>query len=175
MRQKEEKRKRGKGIMIGIIIAVIAAILILALSGVLVKREYIVGKDIASSDVTEFYYTYSSTTNPAKYQRYHFFIEDGKYYFYHESKEGHHLPLTDDDITSSGRFELSEDEWNEFITYLDKGTVKKREESTESGNAGPYLYLYWSGDRGKYQEFSFLSKAAQNEFEDFCIELKNTQ
>ena len=47
-----------------------------------------VGIDIAFEDITDFFYTYDASTAPPHYQRYRFFAEDGKHYFYHETREG---------------------------------------------------------------------------------------
>ena len=44
-------------------------------------------------------------------------------------------------------------------------------QESETGGSGPWLYLYWKGDGGKYQEFSFLTVNEKNSFEEFCEEL----
>lgn len=133
--------------------------------------KMVVGKGVAISDVTEFYYTRASSTNPPDYQRYRFYAEDGAYFFYHETRAGRHWPLTERDITVSGTVALSEETWTEFFACLEGGRVQKRRESTESGSDGPWCFLYWSGDRGKYQEFAFASPEAQRSFEALCVRL----
>lgn len=167
---KPGKGKKTMGIMIGIIIVVLVAALLLYIAG---NRERTVGKSIAAEEITEFYYTLSSSTNPPQYQRYHFYKDAGRLWFYHEKREGNHWPLTGADITFAGSVELAEEEWMKLVTLLEGGQVKKRTESATTGSHGPWLYLYWNGDRSKFQEFSFPSPGAQSAFEEFCGELKN--
>lgn len=153
-----------------------AALLLLALismPGCALKSELKVGKDIKQGDITEFYYTVDSSTYPPEYQRYRFYTENGKYYFYHEKREGDHWPLTEEDATVKGTIELTSDEWADFWRLLEGGTVVKRSDSTESGGRGPWLYLYWKKDRDEYQEFSFESYDKEGEFESFCKELRD--
>ena len=166
---KRKDRRFLKGIIIGVI--VVLTVTALFLSGIF-EKEMIVGKNIGIEDINEFYFTWSGSTNPPKFQRYRFYVEDGKYYFYHETREGDHWPLTETDITLSGSMELSEEEWMKFFELLEGSTVKAREESTESGSRGPWLYLYWKRDRSRYQELSFASLEQRNAFETYCIELK---
>ena len=130
-----------------------------------------VGGGISFEDITEFYYTIDASTYPPQFQRYRFHVEDEAHLFYHETRKGNHWPLTEADITVSGTKELSEEEWAAFLGFVKGGTVKKREESTESGGSGPWLYLYWKGDRSKYQEFTFATWNTQTAFEEFCVAL----
>ncbi len=139
------------------------------------KSEYVVGEDIALADITDFYYTYDSSTNPPDYQRYRFYAEDGAFFFYHEKREGDHWPLTEEDVTVSGTLALSDAQAEEFFDLLSGGTVKSREENLNDGDAGPWLYLYWTGDPGDYQEFSFRSWDTEWAFEDFCQWLKELE
>ena len=132
------------------------------------RGEKLVGTDVKLESVTEFYYTYSTSTDPPQYQRYRFYTEDGKRFFFHEKREGDHWPLTEDDATVAGTVELTEAEWEAFFDCLKGGTVKKREENLDSGRAGPWLYLYWNGDKSKYQEFTFASYGARCDFEELC-------
>ena len=133
----------------------------------------VVGTDIAADEIQEFYYTYASSTNPPEYQRYYFSTEDGTWLFSHETREGYHFPLTEADITISGQVELSEDEREAFWDCVRKGKVKQREEHDDTGDAGPWLYLYWNGDQDEYQEFSFASWKAKTSFEELCVFLAN--
>lgn len=135
----------------------------------------IVGTDIALDDITEFYDTYASSTFPPEYQRYRFYVEAGRYMFYHEQREGDHFPLTEEDITVSGSKELTKEEKETFFGFLKDGTVTERQESLDAGDSGPWRYLYWDGDEDRYQEFSFETWDKAGSFEDFCIQLKNTQ
>ena len=138
----------------------------------LLKKEFVVGKDIAKEDILQFYYTYDSSTYPPEFQRYRFYTEGGKLLFYHEKREGDHWPLAESDATVTGTKELSETEWDEMFSLLCGGTVRAREEHLESGGRGPWLFLYWKNDRGKIQEFTFASYEKQREFEAFCVALK---
>lgn len=137
----------------------------------LVSGKKTVGKDVRSEDITDFYYTYSSSTYPPDYQRYRFYVEDGNCYFYHEKREGDHWPLTEEDITLSGTKELSAEEWNEFFAYLAGGMVQNRSDDAIDGDAGPWLYLYWKGDHGTMQEFTFASWEKEKEFEAYCLKM----
>jgi len=139
----------------------------------LVKNKAVVGNDIVAEDITEFYYTYATSTNPPRYQRYRFYVKESSYLFYHEKREGNHWPLTEKDITVSGTKELSKDQWTAFFNCVKGGNVKKREESTEDGGHGPWLFLYWKGDRSEYQQFSFASVEKKKSFEELCSMLKN--
>lgn len=134
-----------------------------------------VGDDIKEDDFREFFYTYSKTVNPPEFQRYRFYIEDGKYMFYHEKREGDNVFLTEDDITISGVKELTEEECNKFFKLISGGNVRNRREDDTTGGSGPWLYLYWNGDEGKCQEFSFKENDDLFEFEEFCIELKELE
>ena len=134
-----------------------------------------VGKDVKKEDVTDFYYTVDSSTNPPSFRRYRFYVEDGVRFFFHEKREGSHWPLTEQDRTVSGTVELTDEQWDAFFDCISGGTVKKRGEHTESGSAGPWLYLYWKNDRSKIQEYSFASHEKQTAFEALCLELAGTR
>ncbi|MBO4313431.1 MAG: hypothetical protein J5838_03985 [Desulfovibrio sp.] len=135
-------------------------------------RTKTVGTDVGIGDVTEFYYTYSTSTNPPEYQRYRFYLKEGKPAFHHERREGDRWPLTEKDVTVSGGRHLSGQEWAEFFDTLKGGTVRNREEHTESGDSGPWLFLYWKGDRSKCREFSFANYGSRLAFEALCSRLK---
>ncbi|MBR0136853.1 MAG: hypothetical protein IJM15_00370 [Erysipelotrichaceae bacterium] len=156
------------------ILVVLLVVMVMAFSfkSLLGKKEKTVGKDVRIEDVKDFYYTVSSSTNPPRYQRYRFFVNDGKYYFYHEKREGDHWPLNESDVTVSGEIELSEQQWQQFFDCLANGKVSAREENLDSGSSGPWLYLYWSNDKGNIQQFEFESLAKKSEFEQLCAELK---
>lgn len=154
-----------------IVFALVMAVVMIFSSCALFTKNYVVGKNIESNDISEFYYTISSSTNPPEYQRYLFSMEDGKYMFFHETREGDHWPLTEEDATVSGKFEISEEDWNEFVSCITGGTVVARTNNPAGGGRGPYLYLYWTKDKGKYQEFSFASYDALLRFESLCVRL----
>ena len=178
-----EGKRRGKSVLILVICGVILLALIgltLLLTGVLgggktppLKRELTVGTDIGPEDVTEFYYTLSSSTDPPRYQRYRFYIQEGRTFFCHEKREGDHWPLREADVTVSGTRELTPAEWDAFFDLLRDGTVEKRKENPDSGGSGPWLYLYWKGDRSVWQEYAFSNRQARSDFEDFCAALRD--
>ena len=167
-----------KGLVIGLICiaAALVVIVLLAYAGVLGggmgKKERIVGTDIPKYSITEFYFTYDSSTYPPEFQRYRISSENGKHYFYHEKREGDHWPLTEEDATVKGTLELTDEEWDQAFSLLKGGIVTGREDSADSGGGGPWLYLYWNGDKGKYQVFRFESYGAQREYEELCVEWK---
>lgn len=134
-----------------------------------------VGADISLGDITELYYTRSSSAAPPSYQRYRFYLEHGTPRSYHEKRAGTHWPLTDADITCSGSMELSEETWGAFLKHIQGGTVTKRKKHVETGSTGPWVYLYWKGDRSKYQEYTFPSSSARASFEAFCAGLVMSQ
>lgn len=136
-------------------------------------EETVTDRKIAAGDITEFYYTRSNINFNAFYQRYRFYVEDGRRLFYHETREkpGEYGPATEDDITASGTVELSDEEWNEFLAFLKDGRVSARTDSAESGGSGPWMFIYWKKDKGKFQVFDFPSASEKLEFEEFCAEL----
>ena len=140
-------------------------------------EETVTDREIPIDDVSEFYYTIENINYNAFYQRYHFYKEDGKYMFHHETRErpGDYGPTTEEDITISGTFELSDAEWNEFLAFLKDGTVSAREDSGETGSSGPWMFLYWKNDKGKYQAFEFPSYDTRTQFEQFCSSLAQTE
>ncbi|MBQ7455863.1 MAG: hypothetical protein IJS53_05405, partial [Clostridia bacterium] len=144
------------------------------LSGLLSgKRALLVGTDIEKGQVTEFWYTYSEINYPAFYQRFRFYVEDGAYHFFYETRQkDDYGPLTEKDVTETGLITLTDAQWDTLWSFLFDGTVVKRGEATETGDAGPWLYLYWTGDKGEYQEFSFASRQQREAFEAFCEALK---
>lgn len=136
------------------------------------KKEYIVGKDIAVKDIKDFYYTIDASTNPPKFQRFRFTNKSGKYFFYHEKREGNTWPLTEKHITIAGRLELTAEQWTEFYSCVDKGKVTKRQDDANSGGRGPWLFLYWTNDKKIYQVFNFASLEQKRKFENLCLNLK---
>ena len=140
------------------------------------KDRFIVGKGIEEDDIEYFYLTYDSSAYPPYFQRYVLYIEDGKHMFHQEKREGDVWPLTEDYITVEGTFELSDEQWDECFELLKGGKVKKRpDDVADSGDSGPFLFLYWSGDKDKYQVFSFESYQKQKEYEELCIELSESE
>ena len=140
-----------------------------------IGKNSIVGDGITIDKVKEFYYTVDKSTNPAFYQRYHFYKEDDKYMFFHDTREGDAWPLTEEYSTASGTVELSEEEWKEFFDFLSGGEVSKRNENTNSGGGGPFLFLYWDGDKGTKQQYEFEDYEKRTAFESFCENLSERE
>ena len=120
---------------------------------------------ISSDEIIDFYYTYDASTAPPHYQRYRFYEEDGRHFFYHETREGGGWPQTEDDITASGTIELSEEDWQTFISYLEGGTIKQPDEELLDGDAGPWTYIYKGNGQ---EEYEFPSYGARIAFEEYC-------
>lgn len=140
------------------------------------KDRYIVGKGIWEDDIENFYFTYDSSAYPPCFQRYVLYVEDGRHMFHHEKREGDAWPLTEEYITVEGTFELSDEQWDKCFELLKGGKVKKRpDDVTDSGDGGPFLFLYWTGDKDKYQVFSFESYQKQKDYEELCIELSESE
>ncbi|MBR5975725.1 MAG: CPBP family intramembrane metalloprotease [Clostridiales bacterium] len=130
--------------------------------------EYEVGKDIPREEFSDFYFTRASSTNPPEFQRYRIFVEDGKGFLYHETREGDHWPLEEADITVSGTVELTPAEYDEVWAFIAGGKVMRRSESADAGDDGPFLYFYSTGDKSEFQEFYFESYGKQQDFEAWC-------
>ncbi len=136
-------------------------------------KDRITNRKIPSGDVKEFYYTVENINYDAFYQRYRFYKEDGKLMFQHETREkpGAYGPATENDVTDSGTLELSNAEWKAFLAYLKDGTVSARKDSAESGGSGPWTFIYWKNDKGKYQVFEFSNSEVKAQFVAYCAAL----
>ncbi len=116
-----------------------------------------IGTDVPFEDITDFYYTYDPSTALPHYQRYRFYAEDGKHYFYHETREGGAWPQTEEDITCSSTIELTEEQWAVFCDLLSGGIAKEREELLGDGDAGPWIFIYYKNGEKEGREFSLNS------------------
>ena len=158
------------------IVCMLSGIALIIVACVLKKnagaKTYIVGKDVPCGKIREFYYTVSSTGYPPHFLRYRFGDEQGKKTFFFERREGDHLPLTEEDRVETFTKELTDVEWTTFLNIIGRGTVRKRKESTASGGSGPYLFLYWEGDRGCIQEYGFPSYEEKEAFVAFSESLR---
>ncbi|MCR4739235.1 MAG: hypothetical protein K5886_03120 [Lachnospiraceae bacterium] len=134
---------------------------------------FTVGEDIGIEDITDFYYTVEDINYDACYQRYRFYVEDGKHIFFHETRErkDDYGPCTEEDTTLTGTIELTDEQWSEFFDLVSGGRVRSREESAETGDTGPWLYLYWVNDNSDIQQFSFASYGDEKAFVDFCLSI----
>ena len=173
-RNKNSEKREGKGYMKILAVAVVVLVVAAVVAVLAAKdRQRTVGTDIPAAEITEFYCTTATSTNPAYWRQYRFYMEGEQWWFFHETRHGNHWPLTEaDTVISCGAKELSQQEYEQFTACISGGRVTKREESTDSGSKGPWLYLYWKGDKGKYQQFSFAEYSAQTAFEDLCEKLK---
>ncbi len=131
------------------------------------------GKNVLPDDLAEFVYTYENINYNAFFLRYRFYAEDGKLIFSYEKRErpGDYGPATEEDVTASGSFELSDGEKEEFFGAIDGGRVTKRKVSAESGDPGPWTFIYTKDDPSVSREYSFPSAAALKSFEDLCSSL----
>ena len=134
-------------------------------------EDKIIGIDVEFKDITDFYYTYDASTAPPHYQRYRFYAEEGKHYFYHETREGGTWPQSEEDITLSGTVELTDFQWTAFCYLLQGGTASGREENLNDGDAGPWLYIYWKDGEAQGHAFSFDPPETVLAFEEFCAVL----
>lgn len=125
----------------------------------------------------EFYYTYDFINYNAKYQRYWFHEKDGKRMFFHDRREvvDSYGPAEEKDRTRFGEFELTEEEWKQFCTFLEKGTVRARSEEVLDGDDGPWLYLYRENHDPEGEEFYFDSNGTLQEFLQFCDTLADSE
>ena len=151
-------------------ITVFLALLLCALTGC-AQAEYVVDKDISMGDITEFYYTVDAPLAVSSYLRYRIHAEDGKMLLFHESRQGGAWPLTEEHAVFSGTVELTDEDWQALYGCLRGGAVKRRSDDIIDGDSGPWMYLYWAGDEGEIQEFSFASYEKQVEFESLCSRL----
>ena len=153
-----------------IILLALCVVVLMVLAVLLLYAPKTVGKGIRHDAITEFYYTEATSTNPPYYQRYHLYAAKEGYFLFHETREGNHWPLTEADRTRAGSIELTRPEWEGALALLEGGTVVKRQNETETGAMGPFLFLYWKGDMGKVQEFSFPDRGAEDRFLQWCLE-----
>ena len=139
----------------------------------ILKGKMVVGDDIKYEDIKEFYYTYENINYGALYLRYRFYKDNDKNMFFFEKRErpNDYGPAGEDDTVAKGNIELTDEQLSEFYKLISGGLVRKRGENADSGDCGPWLYLYWNDDRNKYQEFTFESYSKESEFEDYCSQL----
>ena len=116
-----------------------------------------VGGGIAFQDITDFYYTVDSSAYPPQFQRYRIYAEGGQRFFHHETREGDHWPLTEDDITVSGTVALTSEQWDALCDLLRGGTAQRREETLIDGDDGPWVFIYWNGGEKEGRAFTFES------------------
>ena len=93
----------------------------------------IVGTDITENQIDKFYYTIENINYDAYYLRYLFYVEDGKHMFFFEERErkNNYGPTTKEDTIAEAEFELSDDEWSEFLGIVEGGEIRAREDDPE--------------------------------------------
>ena len=155
--------------------ALLMAAALITAGAIIMSGKKTVGRNVKQDRIYDFYYTDSTSAFPPYFQRYRFTVVEGEYFFYHETREGDHFPLTEADITVSGTLSLTGQQWDEFYSLLENGTVRNREDDVTDGDSGPWTYLYWKGDRGRCREFTFESYAKRLEFEELCLKLREQQ
>ncbi len=153
--------KHGLGVLLALLIC---------LSFAACAEKY-VGKDIAEKDITDFCYTFDVPLEVSEYQRYRFWLEDGKKLFFHETRRGGSWPLTEEYTVKSGTVALTDEEWAAFLSCLQDGMADAPDPEPVDGDSGPWMQLYWTGDEGRYREFSFASREKRAAFEYLCARL----
>ncbi len=136
-------------------------------------NSVIEGTKVGIDDISDFYYTYENINYNAFYQRYRFFIKDGKYMFFHETRErkNDYGPCEEEDAIRKGEFELNEKQWSDFYDLIKEGKANKRNESVEDGDSGPWMFIYSDKLVKEGYEYHFASYDARCKFEDFCASL----
>ena len=147
MEHRKKRRVSGKHIVLGCFAAALMLALLLFAGerdmGLVLRmtlgRPLTVGSHIAAESISEFYYTLSTSTNPPHYQRYRFYLQDGSWQLFCETREGQSWPLTEKDITHSAVVSLSGADAAELMRCLQGGAVTRRGSGTETGGREPAL------------------------------------
>ena len=128
--------------------------------------------DIYLEEITDFYYTAANTENSSGYLRYRFYVKDGSYFFSFDKRDanGNYAAAEGESGSGAGNVSLGTEERLAFFKLIQNGNVKARDESSENGGSGPWMYLYTE----KYPDglvFHFASATEQTAFEEYCAEL----
>ena len=128
--------------------------------------------DIYLEEITDFYYTAANTENSSGYLRYRFYVKDGSYFFSFDKRDanGNYAATEGEGGSGAGNVSLGTEERLAFFKLIQTGNVKARDESSENGGSGPWMYLYTE----KYPDglvFHFASATEQTAFEAYCAEL----
>lgn len=128
--------------------------------------------DIYLEEITDFYYTAANTENSSGYLRYRFYVKDGSYFFSFDKRDanGNYAAAEGESGSGNGNVSLGTEERLAFFKLIQNGNVKARDESSENGGSGPWMYLYTE----KYPDglvFHFASATEQTAFEAYCAEL----
>ena len=128
--------------------------------------------DIYLEEITDFYYTAANAENNSGYLRYRFYVKDGSYFFSFDKRDanGNYAAAEGESDSGAGNVSLGTEERLAFFKLIQNGNVKARDESSENGGSGPWMYLYTE----KYPDglvFHFASATEQTAFEAYCAEL----
>ena len=128
--------------------------------------------DIYLEEITDFYYTAANTENSSVYLRYRFYVKDGSYFFSFDKRDanGNYAAAEGEGGSGAGNVSLGTEERLAFFKLIQTGSIKARDESSENGGSGPWMYLYTE----KYPDglvFHFASATEQTAFEAYCAEL----
>ena len=128
--------------------------------------------DIYLEEITDFYYTAANTENSSGYLRYRFYVKDGSYLFSFDKRDanGNYAAAEGESGSGNGNVSLGTEERLAFFKLIQNGSIKARDESSENGGSGPWMYLYTE----KYPDglvFHFASATEQTAFEEYCAEL----
>jgi lipoprotein len=128
--------------------------------------------DIYLEEITDFYYTAANTENSSGYLRYRFYVKDGSYFFSFDKRDanGNYAAAEGESGSGAGNVSLGTEERLAFFKLIQTGSIKARDESSENGGSGPWMYLYTE----KYPDglvFHFASATEQTAFEEYCAEL----
>lgn len=126
--------------------------------------------DIYLEEITDFYYTAANAENSSGYLRYRFYVKDGSYFFSFDKRDANGNYAAAEGESGAGNVSLGTEERLAFFKLIQNGNVKARDESSENGGSGPWMYLYTE----KYPDglvFHFASATEQTAFEEYCAEL----
>lgn len=126
--------------------------------------------DIYLEEITDFYYTAANSENNSGYLRYRFYVKDGSYFFSFDKRDANGNYAAAEGESGSGNVSLGTEERLAFFKLIQTGSIKARDESSENGGSGPWMYLYTE----KYPDglvFHFASATEQTAFEEYCAEL----
>lgn len=128
--------------------------------------------DIYLEEITDFYYTAANAENSSGYLRYRFYVKDGSYFFSFDKRDanGNYAAAEGEGGSGAGNVSLGTEERLAFFKLIQTGSIKARDESSENGGSGPWMYLYTE----KYPDglvFHFASATEQTAFEEYCAEL----
>lgn len=128
--------------------------------------------DIYLEEITDFYYTAANAENSSGYLRYRFYVKDGSYFFSFDKRDanGNYAAAEGEGGSGAGNVSLGTEERLAFFKLIQTGSIKARDDSSENGGSGPWMYLYTE----KYPDglvFHFASATEQTAFEAYCAEL----